>query len=156
MAFWESYLPFGFDVLVIEIIQPSGLAPGLWSQTPWVQTSAMSLKLLWALHFTECFSGSFPSVSFPTGAKRMCPLEPVFLILEHTLVPWNQGSLYLNDSMSAPRAQESLSCGSILPRVDHCWCAHLLLLRAVCSGKSKARMCVGWVTRGTCEQSLKV
>ena len=115
---WHSgnpYLPFGFDVLVIEIIQPDGSAPGLWSQTSWVQTSALPPELLWALHLQSASLALFhlcPSLQGPRGCVH---LEPVFLILEHTLGPWNQGSLCLNDSMPAfpgPRSPSTMGPSS--------------------------------------------
>lgn len=53
----------------------------------------------------------FPSVSFPTGAKRMCHLEAMFLLLDHTLGPQNHGTLCLNDYKPAFKTQEPLAVG---------------------------------------------
>lgn len=110
LTLWDSRNPrppLRFDVLFTEMIRLRGSASGLWSQTAWVQTSALPVGLLWALHRRGCFSGSFPTVSFPIGAKRMCPSETcVSHSRSHSgsLEPWNSLPEWLHVSSRDPES----------------------------------------------------
>lgn len=111
LTWWDSgnlYPPLGLYVLSLRDNRAVGSASGR-------QLAFKHRLCRWACsgsHTLEKgFSGPFPSLSFPTGAKRMCHLEAMFLLLDHTLDPQNHGNLCLNDYKPAFRTQEPLAVG---------------------------------------------